>query len=539
MSRVKATRILLIASLLFWAVRAAAAETPVEDQVREIASELRCVVCQNLSVADSPAEMAVQMRSIVREQLNEGKTPEEIKAYFVAKYGEWVLLAPSRKGFNLVVWILPFVVLGLGLGGAVFVLRRWARRKPATKDVDHVWLEQVRREVAAGADEVRDPTGARDPLLVEKEKLYRDLRELEFDYHAGKLSKIDYDALRQECEVKAALVLQTIQESPPPRSRAAESAAPVGHPSVGSSSNRYWVFAAGGAFLLLGGLTLGFILAKSVRPRTSPEDSITGDFLTGTTGSQKSRVSDIPALLDSGRAAFEKRDLKGAIGAFKKVLSLDAENPVANTFMGLILTQAGHVDGALLALDRALGRAPDMPLALWAKGMILYQDKRDFDGARRNLEKLVRLLPPGEQRNSVEQTIAQIESQPPVSQSREESAGGRIRGTIAIDSKLASEVDERAVLFIIARAANTQRGPPLAVKRVERPSFPLAFELGPENVMIPGTPLSGALNLVVRLDRDGNPMTREAGDMSGEYRGNPVEVGTAGVTLLIDQKVHP
>src|SRR5512138_2893201 len=66
-----------------------------ERTVYEVASQLRCVVCQNLSVADSPSEMANQMRAIVRQQLTEGKNPQQIKDFFVSKYGEWVLLAPT------------------------------------------------------------------------------------------------------------------------------------------------------------------------------------------------------------------------------------------------------------------------------------------------------------------------------------------------------------------------------------------------------------------------------------------------------------
>src|SRR5574341_547112 len=89
-----------------------AAQTPdVEDQVREIASGLRCVVCQNLSVADSPSELAKEMRNLVRDLVLQGKTREEIQAYFVSRYGEFVLLAPPKRGFNLLVWVLPFVAL--------------------------------------------------------------------------------------------------------------------------------------------------------------------------------------------------------------------------------------------------------------------------------------------------------------------------------------------------------------------------------------------------------------------------------------------
>ena len=93
-------------------------ETELDRQVKEIASQLRCVVCQGLSLQDSPSDLARDMRAIIRDQLEAGKTPDEVKAYFVERYGEWVLLQPEPQGFNLVVYLLPIALL---LGGAVFV----------------------------------------------------------------------------------------------------------------------------------------------------------------------------------------------------------------------------------------------------------------------------------------------------------------------------------------------------------------------------------------------------------------------------------
>jgi cytochrome c-type biogenesis protein CcmH len=120
-----------------------------EEQVRQIAAELRCPVCQGLSVADSPAGMAEQMRDLIRERLQAGDSPEAIKAYFVERYGEWILLAPKREGFNLVVWVLPFLGLGVGAVGLVIVLRRWRERpEAAPASVDPAYLERVRREIA-------------------------------------------------------------------------------------------------------------------------------------------------------------------------------------------------------------------------------------------------------------------------------------------------------------------------------------------------------------------------------------------------------
>jgi cytochrome c-type biogenesis protein CcmH len=102
-------------------------ETELDRQTREVSAQLRCVVCQGLSLQDSPSQLAQDMRAVVREKLEEGMTPAEVQAYFLDAYGEWVLLAPKPMGFNLVVYIMPVLML---FGGGAFVLynvRRWTR----------------------------------------------------------------------------------------------------------------------------------------------------------------------------------------------------------------------------------------------------------------------------------------------------------------------------------------------------------------------------------------------------------------------------
>jgi cytochrome c-type biogenesis protein CcmH len=132
--------------------------TNVEDpRLYEVASQLRCVVCQNLSVADSPSEMAQQMRGIVRERLAAGDTSEQVIQYFVDKYGEWILLKPRRAGFNWLVWLAPFVSIGLGLGIFVLVVRRWTRRRRARVEappgaIDPAMRERIRRELELEGD---------------------------------------------------------------------------------------------------------------------------------------------------------------------------------------------------------------------------------------------------------------------------------------------------------------------------------------------------------------------------------------------------
>ena len=101
------------------------ADSVLEARTSELAAELRCAVCQGISIQESPSALAREMRDIVKEQLRDGRTPAEVKAYFVSKYGEWVLLEPPARGLNLMIYVLPGVLL---LGGLVFIgvmVRRW------------------------------------------------------------------------------------------------------------------------------------------------------------------------------------------------------------------------------------------------------------------------------------------------------------------------------------------------------------------------------------------------------------------------------
>jgi len=131
---------------------AIAAQPVSEDAVREIAAQLRCVVCQSLSVADSPSETAHQMRELIRERLAAGETPDQVTAYFVDKYGLWILLAPPRQGFSLLVWVVPYAGLLGGLVLVGFVVRRWSRRARTApveaRPVDEATRQRIRRELA-------------------------------------------------------------------------------------------------------------------------------------------------------------------------------------------------------------------------------------------------------------------------------------------------------------------------------------------------------------------------------------------------------
>ena len=103
---------------------------PLEDSAQEaratrLAAELRCPVCQGLSIQDSPSPLAQQMKDLIRSQVVAGRTDQEIRQYFISKYGEWVLLEPKAEGFNLLVYVLPALALVGGVGLIAVAVRRW------------------------------------------------------------------------------------------------------------------------------------------------------------------------------------------------------------------------------------------------------------------------------------------------------------------------------------------------------------------------------------------------------------------------------
>jgi cytochrome c-type biogenesis protein CcmH len=95
-----------------------------EARARAISRELRCLVCQNQSIDESNADLAHDLRLIVRERLAAGDSDERVKAYLVARYGDFVLLDPPFKAKTLLLWCGPAVLLLLGAGGIYALLRR-------------------------------------------------------------------------------------------------------------------------------------------------------------------------------------------------------------------------------------------------------------------------------------------------------------------------------------------------------------------------------------------------------------------------------
>jgi cytochrome c-type biogenesis protein CcmH len=115
-----------------------AADPALEARVMEIATELRCLVCQNQTIADSHAALAVDLRNQVREMLRQGQSREQIVAYMTARYGDFVLYRPPLKESTALLWFGPAALLVGGLITLVIVLRRRSRLQPDEFEPDEI-----------------------------------------------------------------------------------------------------------------------------------------------------------------------------------------------------------------------------------------------------------------------------------------------------------------------------------------------------------------------------------------------------------------
>jgi cytochrome c-type biogenesis protein CcmH len=118
------------------------ADPEMEKIVNEISSELRCLVCQNQTIADSSAGLAVDLKNQVREMVKTGQNQEEIVAYMVKRYGDFVLYRPPRKATTVLLWVGPFLLLLIGLTILVINLRK---RMAMVKDEGDLSSEENER----------------------------------------------------------------------------------------------------------------------------------------------------------------------------------------------------------------------------------------------------------------------------------------------------------------------------------------------------------------------------------------------------------
>lgn len=129
-----------------------AADPALEKRVTDITAELRCLVCQNQTIADSHAELAVDLKNQVRDMVNAGQSQQQIIDYMVQRYGDFVLYRPPVKTTTILLWVGPFLLLAIGLLVLIMNLRR--RNKLMREDAPLSAEEQQRLQAMLAADAI-------------------------------------------------------------------------------------------------------------------------------------------------------------------------------------------------------------------------------------------------------------------------------------------------------------------------------------------------------------------------------------------------
>ena len=103
-------------------------EEVLQKTARELYERIMCPICAGQTIAQSNSGTSVQMRDLVLKKLRQGETKEEILQYFASKYGERILAQPTKKGFNRMLWLLPFVIIVVAVAVISLLMLRWSSR---------------------------------------------------------------------------------------------------------------------------------------------------------------------------------------------------------------------------------------------------------------------------------------------------------------------------------------------------------------------------------------------------------------------------
>ena len=137
------SKTILIVMQFFFAFQAVKAEEPSkvpalnsqqEIQYNDIAKGLRCPTCQGLSILESDAPFSNQIKDIVKEKVAQGMSAREIEAFFIDRYGAWILREPPKQGFNMLAWVIPVSLMLLG--PLLLWLMIWRRQVPASNSIN-------------------------------------------------------------------------------------------------------------------------------------------------------------------------------------------------------------------------------------------------------------------------------------------------------------------------------------------------------------------------------------------------------------------
>src|SRR5690348_5686955 len=167
--------VMMVAAIWSYVLLVAPAPESLDQRVHDVASQLKCPVCQGESVADSPSTISQQMRGVIRQQLQQGQSEQHIIQYFVSRYGSNILWSPPKQGFTMLAWVIPIAMLLCGTLLLVLVLRGWlagARAKPPSNTGEDVAIDAQddSDELQQFQAQLEQELAADDPLFARLSK---------------------------------------------------------------------------------------------------------------------------------------------------------------------------------------------------------------------------------------------------------------------------------------------------------------------------------------------------------------------------------
>ena len=562
--------LLLLAALLLAApLHAKQAIPAIDDPVAEkraveLEEQLRCLVCQNETIAASQADLAKDLRKEIREQIKAGRTDDQIKQYLVDRYGDFVLYKPPFKAHDR-----PAVGRALRAsagrrhravrlpapaprqGRAVRLERRAARARRGAAAIEPgsrvtaFWLIATlfvavalllvlppllrQRKAVGGTD--RDATNV---------KLYRDeLDDIEREHGDGTLGEAQYREARQEIERR---LLEDVAPAAPRGAARRPAPAPRAGPRWRWRSRCRWSRCSAICSSATSRRSIRWCARRGIRSRRRRSRRWSKKLAQRL----KQNPSDADGWTMLGRSYAVLGRYQEAADAYARAAGLMRDNAdiLADYADTLAMARGGDLVGEpMQIIQRGLSIDPNNVKLLALAGSAEFA-QQNYQSAVQYWERSLAHTAPGSDfRRAVESSIEearQAGNLPAAKKAARAPAGPAsaeaITGTVKIAPGLASQVAPGDTLFVFARPATGGRMP-LAILRVPASQLPYAFRLDDSLSMAAGSKLSSQAEVVVeaRISKSGSAMP-QPGDL--EATSAPVTPGTSGLALSIDRVVR-
>jgi cytochrome c-type biogenesis protein CcmH len=343
--------VLVLAVLGLLRAAGAGSEPSLGEQADAVASTLRCPTCEGLSIADSQSGLAAGSRQVIEDQLAQGRTPDQVRQYFVDRYGEYVLLSPDPSGPGLLAWVVPaLAVLLAGLAGWRWLARSRRSRVPAGGAPQEA-AEALTAFRAGRLDPDDSPAGEalREALLVR--------------LSAGEDEVPDAGTVHRADLRLAAAARRWSARRDPVRTGTPGRALPRRALTVGVAA---LVVLAATTGLVLGVRDRGTAAVPTgAAPGAAAADTGTADLEAAT----RSDPQDAAAWVALGRAYDRQQRFPEAVEAYDRALALQPGADDVTLLRTNVLVRSGRAAEALPALQELAGRYPDDPDVLLVLGL--------------------------------------------------------------------------------------------------------------------------------------------------------------------------